>query len=268
MARWRILLLALLVSAGLGALFFSYYYGTGFSGDLLAEADRQYVKGEASNSPETRIAAFNQALSLYAQAEVSYHPSYGNGKLYYNIGNSYFQLGQYPIAALYYYRALNLRPGDERVKNNLDATLKKLRLNPSRQESWLGDLFLKRWVSLPRLLQVFAALCVLFFVFWSLYLWFHERLLKWTVIGIAFPLIFVSLSILYSFYFSPLSGVVTQATSLYKDAGYQYSRLANKLLSAGEKVTILEVLNQGKWLKVVQEDGTLGYIPAEVLRLI
>lgn len=268
MRPWRMLVMALLLAAVLGALFFAYYYGGFSSSELLVEADQQYNRGEASNSAEIRMEAFNKALSLYTSAEEQYHPSYGNGKLYYNIGNSYFQLGQYPFAVLYYYRALSLRPDDEGVKNNLDTALKKLRVSPSNQESWLTAFFLKRWVPLPRLLQAFAFLTLLFFSFWSLYLWFNERYLKWASLSLAFPLCFVLLSILYSFYFSPLIAVVIQATSLYKDAGYEYARLPNKLLTSGEKVTILEVLEQGKWLKVVHEDGTLGYVPSESLRVI
>ena len=43
-----------------------------------------------------------------------------SSELYYNLGNSYYKLKNYPKAVLNYERALLLSPGDEDIKFNLE----------------------------------------------------------------------------------------------------------------------------------------------------
>lgn len=74
---------------------------------------------------------FNQALTLYKKEDKS-------GELYYNLGNTYYQLGQYPWAIFYYYRALSLRPGDIRIENNLKVTQEKLEIPLDIPSSFFG----------------------------------------------------------------------------------------------------------------------------------
>ena len=199
---------------------------------------------------------------------MNHQPSLGTGKLYYNIANTYFELGQYPFAVLYYYRALNLRPSDGRVELNLDTALKKLKINkPEKFSSLTSNILLHSFLPLPTRLQGFALFALLFFVLWSLYLWWPRRDLKLSIILAGLPMLFFAVSVLYSYYWAPIDAVVVQASGLYRDAGIQYAKVSEKPLSAGEKVQVLEV-EENHWLKVLTQDGVFGYLPENSVRLI
>ena len=119
-------------------------------------ANALYASGEVAKTIDARQKAFNQALDLYLALEHDYHPSFGNGRLYYNIGNTYYQLGQYPWAILYYERALALAPRDERVRQNLVLAQEKLSLPHAEPINAFATLF--AWhsnLSLPERLQLF-----------------------------------------------------------------------------------------------------------------
>ncbi len=60
---------------------------------------------------------YEAALENYARIVSA---GFESGELYYNIGNTYFKLGQLGESILYYERAQRLLPGDEDVRANLD----------------------------------------------------------------------------------------------------------------------------------------------------
>lgn len=99
-AKMRLLLWGLLVIAALSALFVSKFYNA--EKKELTDADSSYIEGEKATTLAKRQEKFNQALSLYMNLEEEYAPTHGDGKLYYNIGNTYFQLQEYPRALLYH----------------------------------------------------------------------------------------------------------------------------------------------------------------------
>jgi tetratricopeptide (TPR) repeat protein len=71
-----------------------------------------------------------------------------NGHLYYNLGNTYFRMGNLPKAILNYVKAQNLLPRDEDVKANLEYAVRQTvdlldGRKPHALESvlfWVGDL--------------------------------------------------------------------------------------------------------------------------------
>lgn len=247
----------LIIAAVLAA---SYFYNAYKFQPLLEQAFQAYQEGEKTNQFSTREEAFNRALAIYLELEKQFQLKDGDGKLYYNIANTYFQLGQYAKAVLYYYRALSLRPQDYRVDRNLARALEKLEIKKAKNSSLS--------LPLPFKLQLFSLLCVAFFTCISLYLWFRNRYFKWAAWLLIAPLLLVFLSITYSFYFAPLEGVALRASSIYRDAGAQYARVDSKLLTSGQKVVVLEVVGDGKWLKILGPDGTLGYVPSDTIGLI
>ena len=67
-----------------------------------------YSQGVSAATVAGQSAAFNAALDEFLGLEAAGNPVFGSGKLYYNIGNTYFQLEEYPRAILYYARAERL----------------------------------------------------------------------------------------------------------------------------------------------------------------
>jgi tetratricopeptide (TPR) repeat protein len=237
--------------------------------DIIQEANTSYSEGENSETISQRKEAFNHALDLYTH--LAENPlKYSDGKLDYNIANTYFQLEQYPWAILYYYRALALRPTDEKVKQNLAMGLKKLDISPeSEGGSFLQSLFF--WhnsYSLPERLQALFILGVLLLGAISAYIWRREHWMIYLILGLFVCWATLLLSVGYTRYFSPIEGVLVHSTALYKDAGEQYAKVDDQPILKGVKVRVLDVLQQGKWLKVYTTSGEIGYIPYTTIRII
>ena len=167
--------LAVIFSGFILAIFL-YYLFNGFTagspGQLLdsrlKEAYSLYKQGEKGETVAERKLNFNGALHIYDQLDEEYHPNFGNGKLYYDIANTYFQLGEYPWSVLYYNRALALMPRNSDAQRNLAVTLDKLNLKVPPTNSTFHQLFFLYYdFSLPERLQgfFFVRACRSFFHF-------------------------------------------------------------------------------------------------------
>ncbi len=74
--------------------------------EFYQEGNRLYQEGD-----------FEGALASYLRLMEA---GFESGEVYYNIGNTYFKLGDVAHSILYYERARRLLPGDEDVQANLD----------------------------------------------------------------------------------------------------------------------------------------------------
>lgn len=230
------------------------------------QADEAYRAGEKATTIAERTEDFNKALTLYAQVEQKYD---GNGMLYFNIGNSYFQLGEYSWAILYYYRALALNPRDVLIESNLQAAQRKLGLNDIEKKSvfdWL--FFFHTKFSLPERLNALFILGLLLLIFTSFYIWNPQRWVMRVIILSACLWLITLLSVGYSRYFSPLEGIVVKPTVLYRDAGEQYPKVSDQPILSGSKLQVLDSTPEGKWLKVHSPQGEIGYLSASSFRII
>lgn len=109
---------------------------------VFAEANALFREGN-----ELRASDPQRASELYRRAALRYENLLGerdlrNGKLYYNLGNVYFQLGDLGRAILNYRKAERLDPGDRNVQRNLEysRTTRKDRLDPSGEGQVLETL--------------------------------------------------------------------------------------------------------------------------------
>lgn len=235
----------------------------------LNNAYKSYQKGENASTLGERIDAFNESLAIYKSLEAKYAPTYGNGKLYYNIGNSYFQLSEYPLAALYYMRALNLMPRDEKVKINLEITNNKLDVKRVISDSIFDKtFFFHHSLSLPERLQTLFVLSCALFILGSFFIWKPFFGLKILTGVTVFCFILLLGSVFYSQYIAPSYGVILKANQLYQDAGIQYRKVLDQPILPGTKVTVLEVFQNGKWIKIATPDGSVGFIPSESMQII
>lgn len=239
------------------------------SGELIKQAEGAYYQGEIANTIEQRTNAFNQALFLYRQLEAEHNPSYGNGRLYFDIANSYFQVQAYPMAILYYYRALKLMPHNESVVDHLNQALKELSLPPTSPSSIFEKVFFfHNYLSLPRRLQIFYGYNLFFLILLSVYVWWRPRFLVTSILIGAACWMTLLFSLGYERYISPIEGVLIESTLLYRDASSQQGVASDQPVWSGSKLKILEVLYDGYWLKVITPSGDLGYVPSNAIRLI
>lgn len=236
--------------------------------DTIQEAYASYSTGETSDTISQRKEAFNRALALYTQL-AEHSPKYGDGKLYYNIANTYFQLEEYPWAILYYYRALALRPTDEKVKHNLAMGLKKLEIvEPLGPSTFQSLFFWHNNLSLPERLQLLFLLGILLLGCASIYIWWRQSWLIYVILVLLVCWVAILFSVAYTRYFSPIEGVLIHTTALYRDAGEQYAKVTDQPVLQGMKVRVLDVLHEGRWLKIYTPSGEIGYVPYTTIRIV
>lgn len=235
----------------------------------LQEADSSYYQGEAAKTIDSRKTAFNHALELYLKLDNEYQPNFGNGKLDYNIANTYFQLRQYPWAILYYERARALMPREERVQSNLAITQDKLQLAhlESGNVFW-SILFFHAYLSLPERLQFFSVVVLIALFSCSVWIWRPNLWVKRAAVVSLILLMLISLSLVYTRYLAPIEAIVVKSVELRRDAGAEYAKVTKEPIPAGTKLEVLKVSSNGKWLKVLTPKGDLGYVFNETIRLI
>lgn len=252
-----------------GSAVYTYSGCSAVNSKILQASYQSYIEGEHSTTPAGRMDNFNKALAGYKELEQKQQPVNGTGRLYFNLANTYYQLEQYPWAALYYYRAQNLMPRDDKVRQNLALTLGKLQQPlPKPPTIWQKLFLIGPTLSIPEALQLLALATLVCFFAASWMVWGHSRWLKALLFVTLCPLLFLAASLGYQRYFAPLNAVVVKATPIYRDAGTQYSQVQNEPLPGGMKLEILQLMPDGQWIKVALPDGTIGFVPIEALRLI
>lgn len=237
---------------------------------VIDPAYERYSEAEQTKDSAQRKKLFNDALTLYLQSE----SEKSSGLFYYNIANTYFQLGEYGYAILYYYKAEKKLPRDSFIKNNLGVALEKAKvLEPSKTivQEYLFDPLLFFHTDFSHNEKIIISLLFLFLAFalYSLYIWSDQvRWFKKMALFFFFlVLIFVS-SIAWAEFLSTPEAVLIRPTLLRVDAGGQYAPVQNAAVIPGMKVKIVTVEKNGTWLKVLLPSGAEGYIAKEYVRLI
>ncbi|MDX1544896.1 MAG: tetratricopeptide repeat protein [Christiangramia sp.] len=142
----------------------------GFSGfsqneDLFDEANSAYQEGN-----------YEEAVSKYEEILDNGESS---AELYYNLGNSYYKLNKVAPSIYYYEKALQLKPGDEDIQNNIEFA-RNMTIDDIEEVEQTG---IGQWIN--GLISVFS-------------------FSTWAVLGILFSVIFVILFLFYYFSHTPL----------------------------------------------------------------
>jgi tetratricopeptide (TPR) repeat protein len=234
----------------------------------LQQAEDSYHKGEAAKTISERKEGFNEALELFLKLDAEYLPHFGTGRLDYNIGNTYFQLEEYPLAILYYKKAENLMPRSELVKRNLSQAENKIGLHEENKHGILDTLLLKPYLSLPERLQLFFIFSLFTLIFTSAWLWTKNQWFSKSAVLFLIPAFLLLLNLTFSYYFSPVHGVLIQSAELRRDAGMQFAKVSEQPILAGTTLEVTGTSMNGRWLRVVLPNGEFGFVPIESLKLI
>ncbi len=225
---------------------------------LWKEAHTNYEAGIKATTYEERRLAFNQALFLYDSLEKEISPS---PTLDHALGDTYFQLNEYPWALFYYSRALKKKE-DEALHAQLVNVQNKLGLtDPFPQKNRMEHFF----QTLSQHPLPFFGTLLLAFVAISIAIWFPQ---KWTYrIAMGSVLLFslVIANGLFFYYFTPLEGMLISATGFYRAPSQQEPQLTKQPLKVGSKVVILQIVEKD-WVKVMNQEGIVGYIPLKSMR--
>jgi tetratricopeptide (TPR) repeat protein len=248
-------------------LFFSLYLQGESSAKQLEAAKESYQSGIQAKNWQERLASLNQALTDYSQIEENFGPSF---ELNHTLGDLFFELTEFPFAILYYEKALYEQPNDQTLKSNLHLARKKLGLETSseRPPSYLSIMLLDSFLSQTRRLQIFFFTTLLTLLLMSLYIWKPHSLLKISCAAASLFAFLILISYLLAFYFSPIEGIIISATGLYREPKQQAAQLTRQPILAGLKVRVIDTAENGFWLKIIDEEGQLGYVPSTALRII
>jgi tetratricopeptide (TPR) repeat protein len=229
--------------------------------DLFAKANALFLKGDFKNATQTYEEIIRQQQMM-------------SPALYYNLGNCYYKLTDYPNAILNYERALKYQPGDQDVLFNL-------RLANQRIEDKIEvvpELFYYRWFNALRGLMEAGSWAALSLMLLTLtaagcYLYFLSTGVAMKKTGFYGALLTLLLSVAcftlgwsrYRITYAKNEAIIFSGSVSVKSAPTGNST-GLFLLHAGSKVKISDELEG--WVKVKTYDGNEGWMLKEDLEII
>lgn len=242
-----------------------------FSQSLFSLSDRgqvaleTYMQGLQAHTAEQRTIDFNEALKLYLDLEKYSPPS---GTLYYDIGNCYFQLGEYGLALYYYYKAQKLIPRDDQLRTNIDSALARVGLPPENNGFfWNTLLYFDTQLSLFEKEMWAIGLFFGAFTFFSFYIWLSHRFFRTIGMICSIAALLLLASLTWEYYFAPIEAVIIRTTALKRGPGDEYAIVPGRPVLTGSTVRLIEVADNGNWLKV-RAPGEVGYVSKENARVL
>ena len=204
---------------------------------------------------------FQSALASYL---VLIERGVKNQNLYYNLGNTYFKLGEKGYAILYYEKALDLRPFDRETRENLDFVNRSLKekVLPLYSENFFN--FLRVTYSYLNMRNI-AILELVFFTiliaFCYLYLFIpykRQTLKKYFILSAVLFIIFSTAAFLYhSNEKKHPKGIVVEKEVEVLTAPIAESDVLF-VLYEGTTTKLLE--RRDKWLLISLSDGREGWV--------
>ena len=210
---------------------------------------------------------FRQALDYYAS---KIDPRHVSPALLYNMGNCFYQIGDYPRALVCYERARRLQPRDSDITGNLELTRRKLLLPPKYRVESPADFMLAARDFLR--VDEWLVLCAfgLTLVMIALGMFFRRRSNLWQwpfYAGIVIAVICSAALIAKTAADDPghEAVVIVRNTPLYSLPSAESGRV-EQYLKPGTEVSIEE--NRMDWVRVRLENNDEGWVRGANLALL
>ncbi len=227
--------------------------------DLFRKANTAYTQGNYA-------VAIEQYQQIIEQGSVS-------AELFYNLGNAYLQADDLAEAILYYEKALNASPSDDRIKKNLELARDKV----DTPVIDIPDFFLLRmWKSFANMLSpsiwIIIQLGFGLLLIYGFYLWQLNAISAMRFRGFGLSLLALCLLGL-----SYMAGNTSHNLRTGSDHGIL---MVEQTLRSGpdKRSDEIEVLSEGvkvkiedqfdNWYKVSLMNKTVGYLPKEDISTI
>jgi hypothetical protein len=235
----------------------------GIPEEIVQEAQKSYQQGEKALTYKERKLAFNRALFLYSSLEQEITPS---ASLDQALADTYFQLGEYAWAILYYQRALKKHSPNTLLLAHFEKAQHKLGLPNSSDinPNPLAAFFL----ALSKQFQLFFWVILMTFLAFSAAIWLPYPWIYKLGISGAILLFFLLGNFLFFYYSILLEGIIVKTTGFYRAPDWNQPQLTHQPLLAGSKVAILQMTSNEEWLKVANSTGMIGYVPTTSVRPI
>jgi len=209
---------------------------------------------------------YHDAIILYEEILTEGQESF---KLYYNLGNAYYKLNNFPKAILYYEKALILEPLNEDLKHNLALVNSKI---PDKIEPIPLIFYKQGWIAFHNLLSgdtwaiLFLVLLNLFFIFSALFIlnpgYLSRPLIFW--LGVTF-LVFTTTAFGFAAqkynYAKEKPEAIIFSPSLTVKSSPSRSSVDLFVLHEGTKVQITDQIDH--WIEIRIANGSKGWIQEE-----
>lgn len=233
--------------------------------------------GVKAQNPEDLLAKANTLYneSAYDSAAVVYesiiNKGYSSATLYYNLGNTYYKLGNYPLAIFYYEKSLKLDPKNEDTKHNIE--IAKAFISDKIEN--VPDFFVKTWwknISNAFTIGTWSVITLVIFGILLICLFFYfttkTRFVKKSMFFTCIILIILTISNFsistkkYNYIKSHNEGIIITPTITVKSSPSSTS-VDLFVLHEGSKVKILD--STDNWDKIKIANGSIGWLPSSTI---
>ncbi|WP_336616508.1 tetratricopeptide repeat protein [Bacteroides acidifaciens] len=239
----------------------STIFSNNASGDVTkAEGDSAYIKED------------------YAAAIQVYEALLKNGEaadVYYNLGNSYYKIGEIAKAVLNYERALLLQPGNNDIRANLEVartkTIDKVEPIPeiffvSWTKSLINSMSVDAWATWGIISFILLIVALYFFIF--------SKRITWKKAGFISGIIFLIITICANLFASEQKEhLINRNEAIIMNPSITVRSTPSEngtslfILHEGRKVSIKDN-SMKEWKEIRLEDGKVGWIPASAIEVI
>jgi hypothetical protein len=247
-----------LMCLGICSLFFSF----GFAEDSIEVALEKYGAAERTEVRSEKEELFNDALKIF----LGFAKKNPSGKLFYNIGNTYFYLGDYGLAIAYYRKAEQLIPRDPLLRKNLAQAIDQADVHGYQIERPFEKIVCFQWCSPAERRLLLLGIAIFCFFIFSLHIWFPFRLFQYVWVGSFALLLLLLFSFLWHQYFSLPDAVVVKASVLH--VAETASTGATFVLHPGEMVEVISVDPEKSWVRVKTSASMTGYLSGDTVYVI
>ena len=238
---------------------------TTFSSNTLedatkAEGDSAYIKDDYT----TAIQIYESLLKNGESADV-----------YYNLGNSYYKIGEIAKAVLNYERALLMKPGNSDIRANLEVarakTIDKVEPVPevffvSWTKALINSMSVDAWATWGIVSFILFIITLYFFIFSK------QIMLKKVgfIAGIVFLIVMICSNLFASEQKERLvnrNEAIVMNPSVTVRSTPSESGTSLFILHEGRKVSIKDN-SMKEWKEIRLEDGKVGWVPASAIEVI
>ncbi len=239
--------------------------------DLFSRGKALFKQANAkvSTDPETAKKLYERAAlrfeRLIAEGGIE------NGRLYYNIGNAYFRMGDLGRAILNYRRAERYTPNDPNLKQNLSYARSRRsdKIEETQQTKVFKTLLFWHYDFSPNIrAMIFAIFYGLFWVAALIHL-FIRKIPRWVFVSTAVIAMLFFSSVCYETIVhirSPGGVILADEVIARKGDGLTYQPSFKAPLHEGTEFTMIE--KRGGWYQVELPNGRRCWIPENSAELI
>nr|WP_294482059.1 tetratricopeptide repeat protein [uncultured Bacteroides sp.] len=225
------------------------------------------VEGDSAYIKEDYAAAIQIYETLLKKGEAA--------EVYYNLGNSYYKVGEIAKSVLNYERALLLNPGNSDIRANLEVarakTIDKVEPVPevffvSWIKSLINSMSVDAWATWGIVSFILLIIALYFFIF--------SKQIVWKKAGFISGIIFLIITICSNLFASQQKdGLVNRNEAIVMNPSVTVRSTPSEsgtslfIIHEGRKV-IVKDSSMKEWKEISLEDGKVGWIPASAIEVI